>query len=63
MLPVPIKIDHTAIKSEQNMPMKPMIVHIIKPASGVARNCRLANSIRCSSSVSFHFDVIFYSNL
>ena len=38
ILPVPIKIDQTAIKSEKKIPINPIIVLIINPANGVARN-------------------------
>ena len=38
MLPVPIKIDQTAIKSDKKIPANPMIVQTIYPAKGVARN-------------------------
>lgn len=51
ILPVPIKIDQTDINSEKKTPTNPIIVQIINPANGVARNFRLMNSIRCCSSV------------
>ena len=38
ILPVPIKIDQTAIKSEKKIPINPIIDQIINPASGVAKN-------------------------
>ena len=38
MLPVPIKIVQTAIKSEKKIPTNPIIVQTINPAKGVARN-------------------------
>lgn len=51
ILPVPIKMDQTAIKSEKNIPTKPIMVQTKSPAKGVARNFWFENSIRCSSSV------------
>lgn len=55
ILPVPINMDQTATKSEKKIPTKPIMVHTINPANGVARKGWFENSRRCSSNVLFIF--------